>query len=258
MTEIGRPGSQVSVMIAARMGSSRFPGKTLADLHGKPMLARLVERARASRYVGDVFVATSAAAEDDAIDSWCRESGIGCYRGSADDVLGRLSAAASHFEAPAVVEVLGDNPLVHSELIDACVELFESSGDDYVATVTNEYPRADPALRRFPIGVRVQVMRTDALRRCADMATEPRHREHATSFIAEHPELFATSFVEAVGDLASCHRPELTFAVNHRQNLDLVRKIFASCHPVDENFSLPAAITTFDSHSEWRPLMGNP
>lgn len=249
---------KASALIAARMGSSRFPGKSLAHLYGKPMLERMVERIRQTSRVSRVVLATTDLEEDDPLVRWAESMDVGCFRGSDSDVLGRLQGAAEAFEMEVIVEMLGDNPLVHSDLIEATLERFAQGGLDYVATLTNEYPKAPVHMKRFPIGVRVQVFGIDTIRRCAKLATAPENREHATSFIAMHPEIFHTAFVEAGGAFAEMNRPELTFAVNHPGNLELIRTIFERCHDTDQNFSVSTAIATYDADPCLAVLMGEP
>tara|TARA_Y100001935_G_C17302556_1_gene510210 strand:- start:2001 stop:2780 length:780 start_codon:yes stop_codon:yes gene_type:complete len=252
-----KSNEKITALIAARMGSSRFPGKTLEDLHGMPMLSQLIERIKASNYVNDLVVATTDLNQDNDIEEWCKQNEIGCYRGSADDVLGRLTSAAKHFNCSTVVEVLGDNPLVHCELIDSCLIKYFSGDYDYVATLTDEYPKVDISLKRFPIGVRVQVMSLETLKKCSKLTSEERHREHATSFIAENPKIFKTSFIEAKGKFELCNRPELTFAVNEKKNLNLVREIFSMCYKDNKNFNLNDIITAFDNNPHLKVDMGN-
>jgi len=245
-------------LIAARMGSSRFKGKTLADLCGKPMLERMVERVRCSKTIDRIVLATTELAVDDKLEEWAKRSNVLCYRGSSDDVLGRLRDAVNQFNMEVVVEMLGDNPLVHSSLIDAAVTHYKENDVDYVATVTNEYPYAESNLKRFPVGVRVQVFGVETIRRCEKLATTPENREHATSFIANHPEIFRTAYVEATGMFQKLNRPELTFAVNHEQNLDLIHEIFNYCYEKDSNFKIESAIDIFDKSEKLVSLMGEP
>lgn len=247
-----------TALIAARMASSRLPGKTLMPVLGKPMIERMVERVRRSTRIGQVVLATSDARDEDPLADWTAGADVRCFRGSPDDVLGRLRGAAEAYDAELIVEILGDNPLVHAELIDACLDRFAKGDVDYVANVTNEYPKADPALRRFPIGVRIQVFTLDTLRRCEELAKAPENREHATSFIAQHPEIFRSAFVEAAGSWAAAHRPELTFAVNYHENLELIRRLFERCHPTNPDFTLADAITAFDADPALAALMGVP
>lgn len=245
-------------LIAARMGSSRFKGKTLTPVMGVPMLGRMVERIRQSASIDRIVLATTDLPEDDGLEAWSKDQGLLCYRGSSEDVLGRLHGAAKAFKMNTIVEMLGDNPLVHSDMIDAAVEKFDSDDCDYVATLTNEYPHAAEELKRFPIGVRVQVFSFDTLQRCADMTSEDRHREHATSFIGERPDVFKTGFVEAKGAFSTMNKPAYTFAVNFAQNLDLISKIFEVCYPKDKNFTVQAAIEAFEGHPDWVAFMGEP
>jgi spore coat polysaccharide biosynthesis protein SpsF (cytidylyltransferase family) len=153
---------------------------------------------------------------------------------------------------------LGDNPLVHADLIDACMKIFRDGDVDYVATVTNEYPLADAELKKFPIGVRVQVLRQSALTRCSELATSASAREHATSFIAAHPEIFPTAFLEASGPFSDCHRPELTFAVNYPGNLELIRALFGRLADERPFFGVGDAIRAFDGDTDLARFMGEP
>jgi spore coat polysaccharide biosynthesis protein SpsF len=247
-----------AAVIAARMGSSRLPRKCLMPVLGRPMLERMLERVRASRRLGDVVIATTELAEDDALQALAARLGVRCFRGSVHDVLGRISAAAASTGADEVVELLGDNPLVHADLIDDVVEFFRGGRFDYAASVTTEHSHADPALHRFAIGIRVEVFTPAAIAECARTAREPRHREHTTSFMYEHPDRFRVGYVEARGRWAALHRPPLSFAVNYAQNLELVHRIFERCYPIAANFTLADVIRTFDADPSLQRLMGAP
>jgi spore coat polysaccharide biosynthesis protein SpsF len=245
-------------VIAARTGSSRMPGKVLQPILGKPMLERMIERVRQSRYVDDIVIATSTLQEDERLVDFARAVGVNVFRGSPDDVLGRMHGAVSEHGPDLVVELLGDNPLVHADLIDDTVDRHQEGRFGYTATVTNEYPLAPAGAAKFPIGIRVQVFPPAMLARCEAEARTPAHREHSTSFIAQHPERFGVGYLEARGRWADLHRPDLTFAVNYKENHELVAAIFERCYPEDTNFSLHAAVRAWDENPVWHPLMGTP
>jgi len=247
----------IGVIIAARMGSSRFKGKTLSNLYGKPMLGQLIERIRKSKYAQNITVATTYLDIDDEIEKYCGKLNCDVYRGEVDDVLRRLCGAAKHSGYDIVIEILGDNPLVHSDIIDTVVDLFLMGEYDYVSNLTPEYPKADNLLAQFPIGVRVQVFGLETLLKCEKMAFKDKHREHSTSLIAENPELFKTGFVTADGVFDSCEKPEWTFAVNVPKNLELINQIYASLYHVDENFKLKDVIELLSKNSEILKFMGN-
>jgi spore coat polysaccharide biosynthesis protein SpsF len=248
---------KIATVIACRMGSSRLPGKTTKPILGKPMIQQMVERVQRSRHVTDVMLATSTESEDDPIEALTTQLGIGCFRGSPEDVLDRIDAAAQSANADLIVELLGDNPLVHSDLIDDVIEYHQGSGNDYSASVTAEYPHAGPDVKKFPVGIRVQVFPPSVLHDSAVRATDPYHRENSTTFLYEHPDLYALGYLQAEGKWARLHRPELTFAVNFPRNFELVSRIFERNYPKDPNFTLFDAIATYDADPALAPLMGN-
>src|SRR3990172_4928337 len=106
---------RVVAIIQARMASSRLPGKVLADLGGRPVLAWVVRRASRAIGIHQIVVATSVAAEDDVIAALCKEQGFACSRGSLHDVLDRYVQAAREFDAEVVVRLTGDCPLIDPE-----------------------------------------------------------------------------------------------------------------------------------------------
>lgn len=116
----------VTVVIPARYGSSRFPGKPLAKLNGKPMIQQVYERAVACRMVSDVLVAT----DDDRIKQAVEQFGgrvlmvTGDYRTGTD----RVAAVARMFAGDFFVNLQGDEIPLSSELLADLIEPFIQSG----------------------------------------------------------------------------------------------------------------------------------
>ncbi|MGQ9874542.1 MAG: cytidylyltransferase domain-containing protein [Chloroflexus sp.] len=90
-------------IVQARMGSTRLPGKVLADLAGEPMLARVVRRVQRANTLDDVVIATTVQAIDESIVRFCEQKGWFCFRGSEEDVLDRFYQAAITSNADVVV-----------------------------------------------------------------------------------------------------------------------------------------------------------
>lgn len=172
--------SQIA-FIQARISSKRLPGKVLAQIAGKPLLAYLVERLRYGKSLNGIIVLTSSASDDDAIASYCEESGTRCFRGSLNDVLGRFLAAAAEFKVSSFVRVNGDSPLLDPRLIDQGVSLFESASVDLVS---NAFPRS------FPKGQSVEVISVEALRKVAAESRDPQDHEHVTPYFYVHHDRF--------------------------------------------------------------------
>src|SRR5581483_9533029 len=117
--------------VQARMGSSRLPGKVLADLAGKPVLAWVVRAARAALGIDEVWVATSTATSDDAVAAWCEANATSFYRGSEHDVLERYAGAARQSEDEVIVRITADCPLLDPTVIGQTVRLRAISDVDY-------------------------------------------------------------------------------------------------------------------------------
>ncbi len=132
---------KIIATVEARMGSSRLPGKTMMNLNGKPMLEILLGRVRMSKLLNDVVVATTVNEKDNLIEKFCKEKGYNYFRGSEDDVLGRVLKTAKHNKADIIVELTGDNPLVDPEIIDEMVQYYLDNTYDYVC---NSLPRTFP------------------------------------------------------------------------------------------------------------------
>ncbi|HEU4719440.1 MAG TPA: NTP transferase domain-containing protein, partial [Bacteroidia bacterium] len=101
------------IFIQARMGSTRLPGKVLKPLAGKPQLQHLVDRLGKYSGAGEVVVVTSDLPADDAIEKFCGEQEVKCFRGSEWDVLDRFYAAAKAFHAApgtVIVRITADCP----------------------------------------------------------------------------------------------------------------------------------------------------
>ena len=123
-------GMSVGALVVARLGSTRRPAKTLLDLLGRPMIERLIRRLRAARGLDLVAIATSSDPIDQPLADLGARLDVPVHRGDLHNVMERLRTAAAEFGCDTVVEVLGDNPLVHSDLVEAVLERFRQEDLD--------------------------------------------------------------------------------------------------------------------------------
>lgn len=124
------------VVIPARYASQRLPGKALIDIGGRPMIARVYERARQSR-AAQVIVAT----DDERIAAACREIGAAVELTSPAHASGtdRIAELATRFgwaDERIVVNVQGDEPLLPPVLIDQVAQLLAGDPAADLATLT--------------------------------------------------------------------------------------------------------------------------
>jgi spore coat polysaccharide biosynthesis protein SpsF len=214
--ESQRAKSRVVAIVQARVGSSRLPGKVLAELGGQTVLGQGLARLRRCRELHDVVVATSDLEADDAVALVAADAGVDVVRGPHDDVLERYRLAGERHPCEAVVRVTGDCPLIDPEIVDLVVRRWRAGDEQYVANVIPP--------RTFPKGMDTEVVSWEALVDAAAAATDPQDREHVTSFVREHPERYAQAPVymrPPSGDV----RITLDTAADYAVLRDLVRRV---------------------------------
>ncbi len=165
------------VIIPVRMDSSRLPGKALADVAGRPVLSRLIERLRvAGRGLGPILVATTDRPVDDPLEAWGAAEGIRIvrHRSPVDDVAGRFAAVAGEHGLLWAARVNGDSPLVDASLLLRGLERAKDPAQPAVDLVSNLRPR------RHPYGMAVEWIRTSALRELLPTFSAA-EREHVTA-----------------------------------------------------------------------------
>jgi len=167
------------VLIQARFGSRRLPGKVLLPLAGRPVLAHVIERCRAAAGVARVVAATTEAAPDEAVAEAARDCGAEVFRGAGEDVLGRFAAAAAAFPARHYVRVTADCPLLDSGILGEVLAAHVAGGYDFSYNeVPHDYPR----------GYDVEVLTAATLRALEAERTDATTREHITPHLLTHPE----------------------------------------------------------------------
>lgn len=211
---------RVVASVEARMGSSRLPGKVLADIGGRPALGRLFDRLRRARLVDATVLATTDRASDDPLARWAEGEGLEVFRGSEDDVLERVVGAHVHMGSDIIVEVTGDCPLIDPEVIDLGVDTFLSNECDVVANVVRPC---------FPQGVDVQVFRRRTLERVAETVFDPAVREHVSLHFYENPKDFGILHLRAP---RRYHGPNYRFQLDHPEDLEFQRAVWAALEPV--------------------------
>jgi spore coat polysaccharide biosynthesis protein SpsF len=197
------------------MGSTRLPGKVLADLSGRPMLGWIVDRLRTCTTIDDVVIATTTAATDDPLADFASKEDAQVVRGSEKDVLGRLLAAARYSGADLIVRITGDCPLIDPAVTDRVVNelVRNSSTTDYASNVLR---------RTFPRGLDAEALFLDTLMRLDRIAITEAEREHVTVTVrSSNPALFLTRSVESDNDDS-----DLRWTVDEERDLEVVRTLY--------------------------------
>jgi glutamate-1-semialdehyde aminotransferase/spore coat polysaccharide biosynthesis protein SpsF (cytidylyltransferase family) len=225
------------------MGSTRFPGKIMAHLAGRPVLAHVIDRVGMASAVDGIIVATSSNRADDPVDRYCQERGIQCYRGSEEDVLDRFHGAAAAANADAILRITADCPLVDPEVVDLVVSTFKKGAFDYVANTL---------VPTFPDGLDTEVFSKRALDRAHEGAKLKSEREHVTPYMWKHPELFRLHNVRNEPDYST-----LRWTVDEPGDLEYLQLLFDSAPDTSRMF-MRDVLSTLARHPELASASGRP
>lgn len=228
-------GSTIAI-VQARMGSTRMPGKVLADLSGAPMLQRQIERVKRANSLDQIVVATSTDSSDDQIVQLCEEIDVPVYRGDLNNVLNRYTGAISQFEPDVVVRITADCPLISPVVIDSVVQAFKESGVDYLSNTLQP---------TFPDGLDVEVVRAHVLQDLANTSTDPTEREHVTLGVYRQPEKYSVANYSGDQDFS-----DLRWTVDSPEDFAFVQWVYAELYPSNPEFEFVDILDLIDSHPE--------
>jgi len=231
--------SIVAMIIQARMGSTRLPGKVLKPIAGRPMLSYQLERLRRCKRVDRIVVATTVMPADDPIVAFCQAEGVLCTRGSEHDVLSRYIDAARHVGATSVVRVTSDCPLLEPELVDQAVDAL-GDGVDYVSNMMQP---------TWPYGMAVEAMPCGVLEEAASQASDPAEREHVTPFIYWRPERYRLKSLTMEPDLS-----DKRWTVDTPEDFDLVSRIISTLHPRKPDFGISDVLELLEQNPSWETI----
>lgn len=204
----------IILIIQARLGSTRLPNKVLKEVNGVSLLKFQVERARKSKMIDNVIVATTSEDRDVELVNYCKSHEIPVFIGSENDVLSRYYECAKEYGANIVVRLTADCPLIDPEIIDQVINLFLKNKVDFAA---NTVP---PETSKFPDGSDVEVFSMAALERAQNECHDPFFREHVTFYFWKEANGFSTSQLDYHSNYSNYR-----FTVDYPEDFEAVKMI---------------------------------
>ena len=221
---------RTAVIVQARMGSTRLPGKVMEKLAGETVLSHVLRRCQAIETADMVCCATVDGEDGGAIAAEAARCGVEVFRGSEQDVLDRYYRAARHLSADVIMRVTGDCPLIDPAICASVLRLRAEGDADYAC---NNMPPS------WPHGLDCEAFTFAWLERAAREASKPSEREHVTPFIRNHPEARKVNLPAPDGDL-SAHR----WTLDTEADLRFLRALFERLPggPEGWRYEVPLAI----------------
>ena len=225
----------ILAIVQVRMGSVRFPGKSLKKINGRTLIEVLLHRLSKSIKIDKIILASPNTNENDVIERHANSLGYKIYRGSEHDVLDRYYNASNIYKPKIIVRITGDCPIIDPEIIDEVITLYEKNDADYVS---NTIPAS------FPDGLDVEVFSYSALERAHLQAEKSYDREHVTSFIYSNNDFKCINYVNEV----DYSRERWT--VDHAEDFEVLKNIIKYFEP-NLSFSWLDVIELKNSNPEY-------
>lgn len=232
-------------IIEARMTSTRLPGKIMIPVLGKPLLELLVERLKRAKLLNQIVIATTQNSSDDVVEQLAHRLGVGCFRGSEEDVLDRVLRAARTYNVDIIVEVTGDCPLMDPIILDQIIHTYQTKNVDYVSNILE---------RTYPRGMDIQIFSTAVLEKVSRLTNDPIDHEHVSLYIHEHPEIFTLANVKS--DLPE-NKWDIRLTVDTQEDFQLIKAIFDSLYPRNPEFTLHEILDLLEKRKELLNLNQN-
>lgn len=229
-------GKKVIGCIAVRAMSTRLPRKAFADIAGKPMLLRLIERLRTAETLDEIVICTADHPDDVCLVEAGATWGVPVVAGSPLDVLSRFILAADKHEADVAVRITGDNVFTDAPILDAMVRHHVATGADYTRT------------HGLPNGVTAEIISTEALKRVHALMPDPNQSEYLTLYIFD-PEHFHCEVMEADEAL---RRPNYALGIDTPEELALVQRLYADLPEGPGGPRLEDVIAALDANPDYK------
>lgn len=236
---------KVVLIIQARMGSKRLPGKSMMDLAGASIIERIIERLKRSQKVDEIVLATTYLKEDNIIADLGETMGISLYRGSENDVVDRFYQASKIFKADVIVRFPGDNPTPEPSEIDRIIEYHLLGEADFSTNIFPAY------MNGYPMGIGAEVFNIEILEDIWKRNHDPIQREHLHvnffDFVAQKPVQPDRYQVGTIECPKAFRRPDLVLHVDTQQDFNYMHSLYEYLYPANNNFHITDIIEWHDN-----------
>ncbi|HEU4551143.1 MAG TPA: hypothetical protein VFS01_15700 [Rhizomicrobium sp.] len=236
---------RIVLVLQARMGSTRLPGKSMMDLAGAPLLGRILERVTRVSAVHEIVMATTQKSQDDVLAQLGRDHGVAVFRGSENDLVDRYYQAGKTHGADIMLRLPADNATPEPEEIDRIVRYHLGSDSVFSSNLTQVFGN------NYPDGIGAEVMDFWAFEEVWQTSTDPFRREHAaTNFFDYATQTPVDARRYPVGTIpcpAAFARPDLVLDVNTPEQYVFIKALYEYLYPRNPNFHITDTIAWYDN-----------
>ena len=237
---------KVVLIVQARMGSSRLPGKSMMDLAGKPMIYRVLDRISRVKNANKIVLAIPEGPENDILVDQASKLKINVYRGSEKDLLDRYYQAARKYDADIVGRIPADNPLSEPEEIDKIISfhrgLKRPSFSSNLAQVNGS---------GYPDGIGAEMFDFSLLESAWKKENDKNKREHVHlnfyDYDSNKPVDSSICPVRTINCPEDIKRPDLVLDVNTKEQFEFISDIYNHFSYSSSFFGIRDIINWYDN-----------
>lgn len=237
---------RVVLIIQARMGSTRLPGKSMMDLAGKPLVARILERVKRCKRLDEIVLAIPDTAKDAVLGELGRQYGVTVFAGSENDLVERYYQAARASRADIIGRLPADNATPEPAEIDRIVDHHLSLGRRGFSS--NLSVIGDSG---YPDGIGAEMFDFSLLAEARERHTDPRQREHVHlnffDYSTQTPVDEKWCPISTIQCPVEFRRPDLVLDVNTQAQYEFMRQLYDDLYPTNPNFHITDIIRWYDT-----------
>ena len=203
---------KIIAVIPARLNSRRLPKKVLFKIDNSTLIEIIYRKLNKLFRKKDIYIATSINKSDDELFKFCKQKKMNIYRGSLHNVTSRVYRLAKLKKADGVLRINGDSPLVNLVEITKSIKMFRKKKFDLV---TNIFPRS------FPVGMSIEVIKTQILEKIVRKINKKSHKEHITKYFYENSKKFKIYNMKNKIDYSKIH-----LAIDSYRDFLKIKKIY--------------------------------
>ena len=238
----------IGILIQARLGSTRLPGKILLPFHGQQtILDILLEKLHHATKV-PVVVATTTDPGNDLLVTHLQAKNELVFRGSENDVLNRFIKAAEQYHLDGIVRICSDNPFLDPEGIQTLIAKAQQNDADYIGFRINGLPSI-----KTHFGFWGEYVTLHALRQVAWSTDDRLAHEHVTIHIYTHPEEYHCEWIDCPDFIQG--RNDIRLTVDTQEDFDNAKEVYTDLSTTHPGFCLKEVVDYIDRHEELRASM---
>jgi spore coat polysaccharide biosynthesis protein SpsF len=236
---------RVVLIIQARMGSTRLPGKSMMDLAGAPLVGRILERVKRCTQLDDVVLAIPDTEKDAVLKKLGESYAVKVFAGSENDLVERYYQAAVWSKADIIGRLPADNATPEPSEIDRIVQHHLALGRPGFSSNLSVIGDSD-----YPDGIGAEMFDFSLLKEARERHHDPRQREHVHlnfyDYSFAHPVNAQWCPISTVKCPPEFRRPDLVLDVNTHEQYEFMRQLYAYLYPKNPEFHITDIIRWFD------------